>query len=87
MSAKFLYLKSFCGEGFCFKPRHKAKTAGEYLSKGNTQNLLFGCQFAICVHSLTGTKNFATGIIPDGYVKINRQISSDDMFDINESFT
>lgn len=42
-------------------PGIKPKTAGEYLSKGNTQNLLFGCQFAICVHSLTGTKKFRNG--------------------------
>jgi len=28
-------------------PGIKPKTAGEYLSKGNTQNLLFGCQGSI----------------------------------------
>ena len=68
-------------------PSIKPKTAGEYLSKGNTQNLLFGCQFAICVHSLTSIEKISTGFIPEGFVKINRQISGDDMFDANKSFT
>ena len=43
-------------------PGIKPKTAGEYLSKGNTQNRLFGCQFAICVHSLTSIEKNLNGV-------------------------